>query len=125
MRISDWSSDVCSSDLPAADRVPLARCRDRAVGAKRLAQDRQLLIHRPTATTANERDPTAHTITHMTGHKSTRSSRSDILAHHRARKRGVSGKSLSVLVDLCGCSIIKKQTYTCTTTTQQLLTEDH
>src|SRR3546814_7149348 len=67
MRISDWSSDVCSSDL--------------------LAQDLQLLIHRPTATTANERDPTAHTITHMTGHKSTRSRRSDILAHHRSSQR--------------------------------------
>src|SRR3546814_6900504 len=97
MRISDWSSDVCSSDLqiarqclpapriehPAADRVPLARCRDRAVRAERLAQDQQLLIHRPATAATDDLDPTAHTITHMTGHKSTRSRRSNILVHHQ------------------------------------------
>src|SRR5690606_28329752 len=37
--------------------------------------------------TARDRDPTAHTITHMTSHKSTRSRRSDILAHHRSSQR--------------------------------------
>src|SRR3546814_5169265 len=28
MRISDWSSDVCSSDLPSGVRAGSARCRD-------------------------------------------------------------------------------------------------
>src|SRR3546814_4621788 len=55
MRISDWSSDVCSSDLATA--------------------------------ATHDLDPTAHTITHMTGRKSTRSRRSEILAHHRSSQR--------------------------------------
>src|SRR3546814_6338398 len=47
MRISDWISDVCSSDLLAARRVPAAGAADdghlaqpQAAGAVRLAQDR-------------------------------------------------------------------------------------
>src|SRR3546814_13619785 len=55
--------------------------------AERFAQDRQLLIFRPTATPAHDRDPTAHTITHMTTHENTRSRRSAILAHHRSSQR--------------------------------------
>lgn len=70
-----------------ADRVPLARRQDRAVRAERLAQDRQLLFHRQTATPAHHRDLTTHKITHMTGHKSTRSRRSHILAYRHSLHR--------------------------------------
>src|SRR3546814_5866727 len=72
---------------PTADRVSLALCRDRAVRAERVAHDRQLLIHRPATAATHDLDPTAHTITHMTGRKSTRSRRSEILAHHRSSQR--------------------------------------
>src|SRR3546814_5224461 len=36
MRISDWSSDVCSSDLQAARRSGRARARDHGTGEHRL-----------------------------------------------------------------------------------------
>src|SRR3546814_868846 len=74
---------------PAADRVPLTRRRDRAIGAERFAQDHQLLIHRPTTTSAYDRDLTVHTITHTTCHQGTRSRRSHILAHQRSSQRAV------------------------------------
>src|SRR3546814_4312494 len=37
MRISDWSSDVCSSDLVIADRYPFIVGQQRVVGTKLLA----------------------------------------------------------------------------------------
>src|SRR3546814_6674284 len=40
MRISDWSSDVCSSDLDAVDRI------ERRAPAQRLARPRQFLPRR-------------------------------------------------------------------------------
>src|SRR3546814_20386469 len=39
MRISDWSSDVCSSDLPLADDGGVATARLRAAGRVILAAD--------------------------------------------------------------------------------------
>src|SRR3546814_19647751 len=68
---------------PAADRVPLTRRRDRAIGAERFAQDHQLLIHRPTTTSAYDRDLTVHTIPQKTCHKDTRSPRSPNLPNKR------------------------------------------
>src|SRR3546814_16898161 len=45
MRISDWSSDVCSSDLAAGGRIeslgPADRARDRIHGRLQFLQDRQ------------------------------------------------------------------------------------
>src|SRR3546814_20865828 len=93
MRISDWSSDVCSADLGAA--------------AGRLSDDpgadpvsgRQSGSHEPdrhrTAGTQSRRDgrPAAH----------------EFDPRRRDRKSVVSGKSLSVRVDLGGLRIIKKK----------------
>src|SRR3546814_10271641 len=50
MRISDWSSDVCSSDLPAVDRAQawpemvVARKSGRTQAANRYAPDRTFMI---------------------------------------------------------------------------------
>src|SRR3546814_12691603 len=86
MRMSDWSSDVCSSDLLGkktwarlADGTPI-------VTAERRGGGWLVLVH----TTANA------DWTHLP---------------LRDRKSVVSGKSVSVRVDLGGCRIIKKQKY--------------
>src|SRR3546814_18695304 len=84
MRISDWSSDVCSSDLPDRcahpRRDPLGRVRtgraDPPGGPRRPA--RRLAPARPRC------------------------------AAHADRKSVVEGKSVSVRVDLGGRRIIKK-----------------
>src|SRR3546814_15694478 len=94
MRISDWSSDVCSSDLGGGGAIAaLSRCLWRRYWVSLAA---------------------GH------GH------RQDRLQPRRLRqdrKSVVSGKSVSVRVDLGGRRIIKKKTYTqnkCTTTTRQM-----
>src|SRR3546814_14579998 len=51
MRISDWSSDVCSSDLPFARALLVARRRADDLGREfgddqRLASDRERKVHR-------------------------------------------------------------------------------
>src|SRR3546814_7014712 len=81
MRISDWSSDVCSSDLAR----PAERHDDLEKGAERPgAVDRRRLLQR-------HRQPRQEA------------------AQHPARKSVVSGKSVSVRVDLGGHRIIKKK----------------
>src|SRR3546814_10208150 len=85
MRISDWSSDVCSSDL-WGDRSRRSRDRRRAAcptGASRPA---------PTSRRSRERARKAR-------------------ARQGDRKSVVSGKSVSVLVDLGGRGIIKIKKY--------------
>src|SRR3546814_1336824 len=84
MRISDWSSDVCSSDL---DDVRLV-----------LAQDG---IARPSRSIGEFADDGVR----PSGRRDARG----VLRHERDRKSVVSGKSVSVRVDLGGRSIIKKK----------------
>src|SRR3546814_10970530 len=85
MRISDWSSDVCSSDLRNARRVLADQSRS---AASRRASSIGVAV--PTKARTSP----------------TRSAES---AEKRDRKSVVEGKSVSVRVDLGGRRIIKKQ----------------
>src|SRR3546814_17129328 len=88
MRISDWSSDVCSSDLQDADG------RGRPRGASRPPDPLQLQVERPRRGRPAVRDPQSI---------GPRQREAD-------RKSVVEGKSVSVRVDLGGRSIIKNTT---------------
>src|SRR3546814_13979443 len=107
MRISDWSSDVCSSDLVSAragnqtgNRVAVLRlqshdARRRPAAGKSGAGARpspRALFHRTLPGFEGERPAGA-------------------AVHHQAidRKSVVSGKSVSVRVDLGGRRLIKKK----------------
>src|SRR3546814_17042175 len=90
MRISDWSSDVCSSDLPtAAERID-ERLEELAQSA--LRQERGDWA-------AGERGPATDGA--PAGRRRRRTDRKSV----------VSGKSVSVRVDLGGRRIIKKNTH--------------
>src|SRR3546814_12732137 len=90
MRISDWSSDVCSSDLPAARRR-LRRCDCAGCEGAGIAET-------PTAGCA------APTARKETGHKGVIPG--DAMLD---RQSVVWGKSVSVRVDLGGRRIINKK----------------
>src|SRR3546814_11763824 len=106
MRISDWSSDVCSSDLierfdaaiERQQRVDFKRDQIRTERQRRVAdrgddlRQRGAIDGRRAAEAVEQRTATQ-------------------LAQHlqRDRKSVVSGKSVSVRVDLGGRRIIKKQ----------------
>src|SRR3546814_15918523 len=95
MRISDWSSDVCSSDLPAGGRDPVLPADVRA--APGLAGDcPRLPIGTEDPALAGPPDPPA----------------AGVRRHDRRldRKSVVYGTSVSVRVDLGGRRILKKQT---------------
>src|SRR3546814_20318512 len=87
MRISDWSSDVCSSDL-----LSLQACAD----------DPQVAYHaiRDLARIAKETGAAATRWTVMGFGRASAA---------KERKSGVEGTSESVRVDLGGCRIIKKK----------------
>src|SRR3546814_16787839 len=80
MRISDWSSDVCSSDLVAAIDD---RCFDPEFGQQRVGEPAARTEHRARA--------------------------DQMIAGLEDRKSVVEGKSVSVRVDLGGRRIIKKK----------------
>src|SRR3546814_2805326 len=113
MRISDWSSDVCSSDLqfgwdvlPAAQDIP----EDEAVAApadaaadvlQTIAADEAMVLEGSPSTGAGSSIPpwsAAHPYVNLYTHK-----------NPIDRKSVVSGQSVSVRVDLGGRSIIKKK----------------
>src|SRR3546814_19722202 len=83
MRISDWSSDVCSSDLPQRQRQQIA-----APTADERPRNRLRGHHR------RPREPFYH----------------HLAAVRQDRKGVVEGKSVSVRVDIGGSRIIKKKT---------------
>src|SRR3546814_18406082 len=93
MRISDWSSDVCSSDLAARRPEELA---DRADGPGALRRLRAARDDHPRAAGVAPADR----------------SRAGCTARRQDRKSVVSGKSESVRVDLGGRRIIKKKNRT-------------
>src|SRR3546814_16955248 len=98
MRISDWSSDVCSSDLPAAAgraAAPAgsARSRPRRTGARR-RPPRPAAGYGP----ARGRDSADPPSPRPPGRRTD-------------RKSVVSGKSVSVRVDLVGRRVIKTKTH--------------
>src|SRR3546814_15280113 len=88
MRISDWSSDVCSSDLEGG-RI-LQRGHGRADRFGRRPDGREFLLSR------NE-------------HAASGRASGDRGDHRQDRKSVVWGKSVSVRVDLGGRGIIKKK----------------
>src|SRR3546814_15402811 len=98
MRISDWSSDVCSSDLPDGGQ---------GFRKAREAPPRKLLDRR-----AGRGDRGEHAA-HPAGRKRAAAHRRGARRRSRrdlgeARKSVVSGKSVSVRVDLGGGGIITK-----------------
>src|SRR3546814_3453559 len=90
MRISDWSSDVCSSDLLVDALGRLAAI---------------LASHSGTRTMPGQ--PGADVLAGRAFGLGPGAGQT--AAHHPDRKRGVSGKSVSVRVDLGGRRIIKKK----------------
>src|SRR3546814_13875327 len=102
MRISDWSSDVCSSDLPAQPYAATGRRRQPAYVRSR---------PRSAATTMTTfaRSTVPSTMPGKSGSKLKR--RLPHCAPHFPpdRKRVVQGKSVSVRVDLGGRRILKKK----------------
>src|SRR3546814_15710616 len=94
MRISDWSSDVCSSDLPRADHPGRRHCRGDG-GARRRA-DAQ-----PGGESARSRHADASIDPERAPRRRARGVRD--------RKRVVEGKRVSVGVDLGGRRNIRTQ----------------
>src|SRR3546814_13804507 len=86
MRISDWSSDVCSSDL----QIVLGDAELEMLAARRLAP----------ALGRDDLDLAEHVLAFATREDATLVDRKSV----------VEGKSVSVLVDLGGRRIIKKKT---------------
>src|SRR3546814_14559533 len=108
MRISDWSSDVCSSDLGQHRRRPHHH---RGEGLRQPAEDRQDdEVHRRVEAgrgTLQGPGPLFHGLLLGRG-------RVCDPTGSRDRKSVVSGKSVSVRVDLGGRRIIKKKNQTTT-----------
>src|SRR3546814_17248333 len=102
MRISDWSSDVCSSDLPGASWVPrqlgcgliLSR---RAISASVTRSDRSLST---SIAVSPRRCPAAGRPRPLAGAR---------CGENQARQSVVQGKRVSVSVALGGRSVLKKK----------------
>src|SRR3546814_12362888 len=121
MRISDWSSDVCSSDLPARPRRPDDRRRRPGGGARRLppALERQRGgRHRRQRSRGRASDARRPQALPLRAHRVRRPASggparvaaggSKVGAERADRKSVVEGKSVSVRVDLGGRRILKK-----------------
>src|SRR3546814_11331067 len=101
MRISDWSSDVCSSDLPGGE-----------VGVEVVAREREPVFHvgfpaaglPPTQGYSRAVGKRSDTVNRFGATVDLQKSKSS----SRDRKSVVYGKSVSVRVDLGGRRIIKK-----------------
>src|SRR3546814_18478456 len=104
MRISDWISDVCSSDLVAAKSFchQSTSCTAGSTRTVSPARQESMPIVVPRST------PSAKATKPMTKPQQSTTSRSS-QSPQRARKSVVSGKRVSVRVDLRGRSIIKKK----------------
>src|SRR3546814_19408122 len=95
MRISDWSSDVCSSDLAASSTSERSRAPPKR--AQKKLPTAPASPARPSASAPGEA-------------RSIRTPWGVTARVQRDRKRVVEGKSLSVSVQLGGRRIIKKKT---------------
>src|SRR3546814_16377025 len=106
MRISDWSSDVCSSDLPPAWRGVRLGVRERWSRAESARRGPVYLQrHRPDPECGDR----GIRFGVCPGNLRTAPSRQGS-SQTRDRKSVVKGKSVSVRVDLGGSRIIKKKT---------------
>src|SRR3546814_14021509 len=112
MRISDWSSDVCSSDLPQRE-VQRLRIDPAAAALLLLAQgDDQALGDREHHPDWIEPDDTRQRARFRPHQAALRvQGASDLPRDRRGedRKSGVEGKSVSVLVDIGGRRTLKKK----------------
>src|SRR3546814_11704867 len=103
MRISDWSSDVCSSDLPSCGSGARIRRRYRAFQAPAHVRRTTPLPHDCTA------DARQGGYGICRGCPDAEAALSGNPLSYVDRKSVVSGKSVSVRVDLGGRRIIKKK----------------
>src|SRR3546814_17841936 len=116
MRISDWSSDVCSSDLLLLDQGDTLRHLSLRQGGERLAVEKHAAVSRPAdagkqfqqgrfSGSVGSDQPKGLARAH--GEIDARDDRE--AARRPDRKSVVEGKSVSVRVDLGGSRIIKKK----------------
>src|SRR3546814_18576639 len=103
MRISDWSSDVCSSDLPdrghrgtfsGAMSTTICRVRSMACRKRGLLRGRRVAAPQESAERHQRRDAVAEDLEG---------------GEQRDRKSVVKGKRVSVRVDLGGRRLMKKK----------------
>src|SRR3546814_16902266 len=101
MRISDWSSDVCSSDLGALrpEQQDVARP-ELEIGERRRARGRQQDDTLPADLRPYAKGVPLGVPPDVGAHR---------IIHARERKSVVKGKSVSVRVDLGGLRILKKK----------------
>src|SRR3546814_17340206 len=102
MRISDWSSDVCSSDLERASTAALAVTAIRS----RSMSSTSLMLHQAALTGMF----TICSVESSLISSSSRAKRTAITHTGEDRKSVVQGKSVSVRVDLGGRRSMKKKT---------------
>lgn len=87
--------------------MPLTGGTHRAFTAKRITQDRQLLLHRPAPTTrhpANDFDPSGHTITYKTSCILI----VEIVHHHRTKKKRQSAYTEAIMQGGFRATLTKK-----------------
>src|SRR3546814_11316259 len=120
MRISDWSSDVCSSDLSGLDDADLVEDRHRVevdhdlrLGVpERVPQPDDRAVGQPGRVVGLEHVERARRSLAESGGGGHGLVRDLVDVEIRDRKRVVWGKSVSVRVDLGGRRTIKKKTKT-------------
>src|SRR3546814_9816392 len=108
LRISDWSSDVCSSDLVESASLALNTPAARLIAR---GEERFLLLDEVEALQASKAlvvDACRHVVRDA-GTAVSLARRPVLFALARDRKSGVEGKSVSVRVDLGGRRIINKK----------------
>src|SRR3546814_16840060 len=110
MRISDWSSDVCSSDLPGDQAVDVEVGRPDAVeGRQRTAEHVIAAAEHPGTFQRPEIGNAFHPAEQAFVAAAVGADGAGIAAVEVDRKSDVKGKSVSVRVDLGGCRFLKKQ----------------
>src|SRR3546814_20064619 len=129
MRISDWSSDVCSSDLYAPVRAFSSAGQGSAPADAALQQKRRMSRRTPLKRPPHRRRPRPRTVDRIGGPVERQRREAVAGAGRRGeaedRKSVVSGKSVSVRVDLGGRRILKKTSKSTYTTTLSQLQHCH
>src|SRR3546814_14677150 len=108
MRISDWSSDVCSSDLPEAEICTGNVFYSTPALTNRAKLSSNGLILAESEEGSRTQWPSTSKCPHF--HRPWRKGRLQSGSSKRDRQSVVSGKSVSVRVDLGGRRLIKKNT---------------
>src|SRR3546814_14084657 len=112
MRISDWSSDVCSSDLLVKNKIELDAASKTAAGKRTVTLPEvvaDVLVDHPDRFTEPESSVLVFTSSEGEPLRRNNFRRRSGTRPSRDRKSVVSGKSVSVRVDLGGRRVIKKK----------------